>query len=194
MDRRIFPTNKEQIGANRFGLWLFLIALAILFAAALLAMLAIRLETSDWPDDLPPLPAMLWWSTGVLLASTATIQVAVWMQRRQRGKTVARLLAVGLALSIVFLVLQTLAWFDWVSSFNEAVRSREVHRMAQTGFLVLTGLHGAHIIGGLIPLALVVWYAAVRGVSTAALQSVSIYWHFLDVVWIILVLFMVLVL
>ncbi len=194
MDRRIFPTNQEQIGANRFGLWLFLIALAILFAAALLAMLAIRLETSDWPDDLPPLPAMLWWSTGVLLASTATIQVAVWMQRRQRGKTVARLLAVGLALSIVFLVLQTLAWFDWVSSFNEAVRSREVHRMAQTGFLVLTGLHGAHIIGGLIPLALVVWYAAVRGVSTAALQSVSIYWHFLDVVWIILVLFMLLVL
>ena len=194
MDRQIFPTNQEQLGANRFGLWLFLIALAILFAAALLAMLAIRLETTDWPDDLPPLPAMLWWSTGVLLASGATIQAAVWMQHRQRTRCVARLLVMGLALPVAFLVLQTLAWFDWVSAFNEVSRTDEVHRMAQTGFLVLTGLHGAHIIGGLIPLALVVWYAVVRGVSTTALHSVSIYWHFLDVVWIVLVLFMVLAL
>ena len=71
MGRRIFPSSHEALGANRFGLWLFLSALAILFAGALLAMLAIRLETEDWPSDLPPLPSLLWWSTGVLIASTA---------------------------------------------------------------------------------------------------------------------------
>ena len=194
MGRRIFPSSHEALGANRFGLWLFLSALAILFAGALLAMLAIRLETEDWPSDLPPLPSLLWWSTGVLIASTAMIQLAVLKWRRQERDVGRRLLILALALSIAFLVLQVLAWQEWTTAFQIASPPLETHRMAQTGFLVLIGLHGAHIIGGLIPLSLVVWYAAVRGTATSALDSVAIYWHFLDAIWLVLVVFMLLVL
>ena len=140
---------------------------------------------------LPPLPTMLWCSR--FCWHTHQIRAPSGCSVGNRTKALFGCWRWGWC-SIVFLVLQTVAWFDWMSSFNEVMRSREIRRMAQTGFLVLTGLHGAHIIGGLVPLALVVWYAAVRGVSTSALQSVSIYWHFLDVVWIILVLFMLLVL
>ena len=175
-------------------MWLFIGTLAILFAGALLAMLAIRLETEDWPTDLPPLPNLLWWSTGVLIASTISIQLAVRSWRRRRHDAVRRLLILSLILSLGFLVLQTLAWLDWVAAFNEAPQMIEVHRMAQTGFLVLTGLHAAHIIVGLIPLALVVWYALARRMVTSTLESVSVYWHFLDVIWIVLVLFMLFVL
>ena len=194
MGRQSFSNTQDQVGANRFGLWLFIGTLAIFFAGALLAMLAIRLETPQWPADLPPLPGLLWWSTGVLIASTVTIHLAVRSRRREQHDAVRRLLVVSLILSIVFLVLQTLAWLDWMSAFKEVSGTIELHRMAQTGFFVLTGLHAAHIIPGLIPLAVAVWYAVARGMVTSSLHGVSIYWHFLDAVWIVLVLFMLLVL
>lgn len=190
MVRQIFQTARDRAGANRFGLWLFLTALCVLFVAALLAMLAIRLETDDWPTDLPPLPGLIWLSTGLLLASTAMVQMAAWRCRRDRHGAARGLLVVALALAVAFLIVQSMAWLDWVGAFHDA----DMHRMAQSGFLILTGLHAAHVLGGLIPLSLVVWYAVVRGTVTSSLENMAVYWHFLDAVWIVLVLFMLCVL
>ena len=190
MGRNVFQTTSEQSGANRFGLWLFLSALAILFGAALLVMLAIRLEAVDWPDDLPPLPGVLWWSTGVLIASGVSMQWGVLASRKEQLPTMRVALSVSLCLALAFLLMQVIAWQEWTGSMRALTEQDEGHRLAGTGLLVLIGLHGAHIIAGLIPLAVVVWCALVRGVAAPLLRSTAIYWHFVDVIWFVLVIFM----
>ena len=189
MGRNVFRTTCEQSGANRFGLWLFLAALAILFGAALLVMLAIRLEAVNWPDDLPPLPGVLWLSTGVLIASGAGMQWGVLASRNDRLPAMRIALTGSLFLAIIFLLMQIVAWQEWTDSIRALSEQDEAHRLAGTGLLVLIGLHGAHIIAGLVPLAVVVWWVLVRGVAAPFLNSTVIYWHFVDVIWLALVIF-----
>ncbi len=194
MNRNVFATPEERARANRQGLWLFLSAVGILFGAAILVVLSIRMQAIGWPRNLPPLPATLWVSTGVLLGSGLAMQWAVIASRcRQMGELKLSLL-VALLLALCFLVLQAFAWFQWTEAVAEAGALQEEHRLAETGFLLLTGLHAAHIIGGLVPLALVAWAVVFRALVPASLQGTTIYWHFLSVAWICLVLFMVLVL
>ena len=189
MGRNVFRTTCEQSGANRFGLWLFLAALAILFAAALLVMLAIRLEAVRWPDVLPPLPGVLWLSTGVLIASGAAMQWGVLASKNDRLPAMRIALTGSLFLTIVFLFMQIIAWQEWTDAIRVLSEQDEGHRLAGTGLLVLIGLHGAHIIAGMIPLAVVVWWALVRGAAAPFLNSTVIYWHFVDVIWLALVIF-----
>jgi len=194
MGRNAFQTRQEQAGADRFGLWLFLSALAILFVAALLGMLAIRLEATNWPDDLPSLPLMLWLSTGVLVASGFTMQWAVRASSRNQRSPLCIALVMTLALAIVFLIMQAIAWQQWIGSIGDVSMQDESHRLAGTGLLVLIGLHGAHIIGGLIPIATVLWLVMVRGTAATMLNSTAIYWHFIEVIWFMLLVFMLFVL
>lgn len=174
-------------------MWLFLTALAVLFAAALLVVIVVRLQSDGWPDELPPLPTTLWISTGILLASAVSMQWSLIAIRSGRHRSCVAALVTTLLLAIVFLVLQTMAWFEWTSSLDQAGVLIATNQLAQSTFLVLTGLHAAHIIGGLIPLGLICWYAIIRSYSSqdhVAIRDTAMYWHFLDVVWILLVIFM----
>ena len=73
--------------AGRFGVWLFLISLGMLFGATLLGFLVIRIQNHDaWPKDLPGLPSLLWVSTLLLMLSSVTMQGAVGAARAQRQR------------------------------------------------------------------------------------------------------------
>ena len=178
-------------------MWLLLSSLAVLFASAILVVIVIRLQAQGWPASLPPLPATLWVSTGLLLASGICME---WGRRAiQRGRThrCTIALACTFVLAVGFLVLQTVAWFQWTSSVEEAGALRSTYQLASSTFLILTGLHAAHIIGGLVPLGLILWYALLRAYSAdvqVVIRDTAMYWHFLDVVWILLVVFMLIVL
>lgn len=185
-----FQSETDDRSARRFGLWLFLVALGILFAASLLVVITIRLQAHGWPTDLPPLPTVLWYSTAVLLASGLALQWAVIASRCGQLGEMRISLALSFLLAVAFLVLQWIAWFDWTEAIHEVTELTDEHRMARTGFFLLTGLHAAHVIGGLVPLAIVAWYGVARGVIARQLSNTAIYWHFLDAIWIVMVLFM----
>jgi heme/copper-type cytochrome/quinol oxidase subunit 3 len=194
MGRNVFHTSHEQAGANRFGLWIFLSTVAILFAAAMLGVLAIRMETANWPEHLPPLPPVLWGSMGVLVASGISMQWGIRASRRGHLSVVRVTLSSSFLLVIVFLIMQGIAWMDWSSSIEELSLFDAEHRLAGTGLLFLIGLHAVHVVGGLLPLAAVVWCAVVRGTVTSLLDSTAIYWHVLETLWCVLVVFMAVVL
>jgi len=178
-------------------MWLLLSSLAVLFASAVLVVLVVRLQSDGWSGSLPPLPATLWVSTGLLLTSGVCMEWGLRSIRRDRHRRCTIALACTFVLAVAFLVLQTVAWFQWTTSIEEAQTLLSTHQLASSTFLVLTGLHAAHIIGGLVPLGLILWYAVLRSYSAdehVAVRDTTMYWHFLDVVWILLVAFMVIVL
>ncbi len=182
LDPRSAPA---PLAMGRLGMRLLLLALGMLFAATLTGYLAIRGEAQAWPPPgVPRLPAALWISTLLIVLSSIAVQWAVRGIRRGLQAPLRNGLLVTTLLGVAFLVSQSINWFALVA----------VHFTARTnlyGFLfyLLTGLHAAHVIGGLVPLGLVTvraWRGAYTSASHTGVEYTATYWHFLDVVWVIL--------
>ena len=175
----------SMAGAGKFGMALFLASLTVLFAASLAGYLVVRARADAWPPpNAPSLPVGMWFSTILILASSVTIQGALSSVKRNRLGVVMGLLLVTTLIGVCFLVSQVANW-AWLISITSQV---------QTGlylftFYLLTGLHAAHVIGGLILLA-VVTARAFRGRYSSSFHPgvtyATMYWHFLDVVWLVM--------
>lgn len=191
MPRTPFADSRMQFRAGAFGIAVFLGSLGMLFAATLLAFFIVRLEIGrGWPD-LPPLPRILWGSTLTILFSSAALQRGLIWIRRGQADMLKRYLLVTLALGVLFLMLQTVAWLQWLPQAAQRWRESEEAglRFALTSFYVLTILHALHVIGGLIPMAVVATRAVRRRYSAAqhsGVQYMAMYWHFLGAVWLVL--------
>ena len=123
-------------------------------------------------------------ATIILVASSFTCQMGVWAIRRDDHTGFRRGIAVTLLLGILFLLMQA---YDYSVLFSEGL-SLSVNTFGTTYF-TLTGFHGAHVFGGALMLA-VVLYRAMAGQFTSKhhdmVEATSLYWHFVDVVWIFL--------
>ena len=169
---------------------LFLASVIMLFGATILGLLAIRLDSSDWPETLPGLPNVVWVSTVLLCLSSLTMQWSVVAARQGRRNPTRTAISLTLILGFAFLGLQTIAWFQWDAAVREMIEQAQAAQLALTGFHVLTAIHAAHVIGGIIPLAVITWCVfflswgldRYRGIHYTAM-----YWHCLDAIWIALV-------
>jgi cytochrome c oxidase subunit 3 len=158
------------------------LAVATSLFALFISAYAMRIQFGDW-QPLPE-PRLLTWNTAVLVASSLAMQWAVVAARRSDQAGVRKGLAVGGALAALFLLGQLLVW----QQLSEA--GYFVASSAATGFFyLLTAVHGAHVIGGLVAW----WRSATRARSKLPLPRLrlgvelcAIYWHFLLLVWIVL--------
>ena len=178
-------TGTRVPGVGVLGLSLFIASLTMVFGAAVVAYFVVRSRASEWP---PPgtaeLPAGLWLSTAFLLGVSLAIQSALGAIRRGAGPAFRRWLVAAFGLATAFLLSQ--AW-NW-QQFQLTDTRFDSHLFGFT-FYMLTGLHAAHVIGGWIALLFVVLRSRWDFYSRAGHQGVrlcAIYWHYLDVVWLIL--------
>ena len=167
------------------GLALFLASLAVLFAATIVAYLAVRMDAPDWPPPgMPGYPPLLWGSTLIMLASSVSMH---WALRGARSGD-ERALRVGMslttALAVAFLGTQILSW-NSLAEVNVTV-GRNLYAFT---FYMLTTLHALHVVCGLIPLLLTT-SRAFKGrygpESSMGVLLCAMYWHFLDAVWLVL--------
>jgi cytochrome c oxidase subunit 3 len=164
----------------RLGMWLALVAVVMLFAAFTSALVVRKGLGENWGST--PLPRLLWLNTVVLLASSATLEFS----RRALTAGAANRFVIWLnltaGLGILFLAGQVAAWRDL------AARGFYLATSASASFLyVLTATHGVHLAGGVLALGyLVVRASAIsRGEQRrSALDATAIYWHFMDGLWI----------
>jgi len=178
-------TTPAPLATGRLGMKILVLALSMLFAASIMGYMVIRLRATVWPPPgVPRLPGTLWISTLIIAISSFTMKGVVRAARadRQRALRVGMLLTT--LLGVAFLVSQTLNWFSLVAA-NLTARTN----LYGFTFYMLTGLHAAHVVGGVIPLG-VVTVRAFRGRSSSVLRPgveyCAIYWHFLAVVWVVL--------
>jgi cytochrome c oxidase subunit 3 len=180
------------IGNPVLGMLLFITSEVMFFAGLFAAYFNIRANTTPWPPlnpatdhpfELHILPIVLP-ATIILVISSFTCQFAVWAIRRDDRAGFIRNIAATLVLGIVFLGMQ--AW-DYLELAHEGITLSS--GVFGTTFYTLTGFHGAHVFGGVIMLA-VVLYRGMAGQFSAkhhdAVEATSLYWHFVDVVWILL--------
>jgi cytochrome c oxidase subunit 3 len=119
--------------------------------------------------------------TIVLVTSSFTMQFAVWAIRRGDQAAMRRWTAVTLLLGILFLAGQLYDYSILGFGIGDGVFG--------TVFYTTTGFHGAHVFGGTVGLTILL-ARAIQGQFSArnhvAVEAVSMYWHFVDVVWIAL--------
>ena len=170
-------------GAGRLGTWLLIASLSMLFGAALVGYLVIRVRTPEWPPPgSPALPNGVWVSTALLMALSALLVLAERAIRSDRVEILVRMLTVSNLLAVAFLASQVGCWMRMAADSVLPEQSLLVW-----GFYTLTFLHAAHVLAGLVPLILVTIRAR-SGLYTAAdhdgVHFVAMYWHFLLVTWI----------
>lgn len=175
-------------GAGKFTMALLIVALSVLFLASIAVFIIVRLMTQSqtgWPPPgFPAMPHTLWLSTIVILMCSGAIHWAIVQIRQNKRRPFIATLSVTLALALLFLGLQTYNWWEMIAQAGPKIFTGGVY---MGGFFVLTIMHALHVIGGLIPLIIVLYRATqyhyhhndYRGVEYCA-----IYWHFLDAVWI----------
>ncbi len=186
--RSPFSTPSAEIAAGTLGMRLFLASLGVLFGSSIIGYVAIRVLGIDEPLDMPPLPGGLWLSTVLLLVSSVTMQHALVAVRRGRLGTMRAALAATTALAIAFLAVQAVCWAAWAEPMRAAIGQTE-QRFLLTAFYVLTGLHALHVVGGLVPLTVITKRAASGRYSPerhAGVIYTAMYWHFLDGMWLVI--------
>lgn len=171
-------TSRLPLQTKQIGLLAFLGTVTMLFAGFTSAYI-VRRSAADWsPVDLP---SILWLNTGLLLLSSVFAEMARRAQRRWALPALKRWLTLTLILGILFLGGQFIAWRQLMD--RGVFMPTSPH---SSFFYLLTGVHGIHLLGGLIAL-LVVLVRTHRGVYTPYHAGVSlaiIYWHFVDILWV----------
>ncbi len=170
-------------GTGTFGMMLFLMSLTMLFAASLIAYGIIRSRV-EGIDVALPLP--LWFSTGVLVVSSAFLHYAVLSLRAGHLKAFKLGLLLAFLLGVAFCAIQAPGLYALVAQ-HEAAREGNVYLFALIVFLVV--VHGLHVIGGLLPMAVVLRKAFSEHYgpdNSEPVRRLTMYWHFLDGVWVVM--------
>jgi cytochrome c oxidase subunit 3 len=170
------------------GMILFITSEVMFFSGLFAAYFATRAANQPWPPEafkhtLDPLgPIML--ATILLITSSFTCQFAVWSIRKGDRKGFIRNISITFVLGIIFLGMQV---FDYSLLFGEGMTLGS--GPFGTTYFTLTGFHGAHVFGGVLMLGVILYRGMAGQFSSKhhdAVEAVSLYWHFVDVVWILL--------
>lgn len=186
MKQRITPFEdpRARTEAGVMGMLVFIVSLAMIFAATILGLVVVRIEDDGpWPPaGMPALPSLLALSTIVILVSSLTMWLTTRAIARDRQVEFRRWLWTTFALGIAFLVMQVAAWSQVIADELDFDR----HLYAWT-FYVLTALHALHVLGGIGPMAVVVRHAGrgrYRADQHRGVTYLAMYWHFLDLAWV----------
>jgi cytochrome c oxidase subunit 3 len=195
--RGVYVRDEDRVKAGSLGLVLFLMSLGMLFGGLVLIVLAVRIGDDAWPQDLPHLPWQVWVSTAAILGVSIAFAEAVAASRRASDVGIRIALATAAIMVAVFTGMQAWAWLDWYEQMPAIESVTQEHRIGIMSFWIFTTFHVAHVLGGLIPLGMIGWYAVFRTWTASRhglLHHTAVYWHFLDVVWIVLLVTMLVVL
>jgi heme/copper-type cytochrome/quinol oxidase subunit 3 len=165
-------------------MWVFLATDAMGFGGLLLVYAVLRVQATTWPDAGGRLDRTLAMGlTLVLLTSGATMTAGAAAARAGRRRRATRWLAVTVALGAAFLVGQGL-------EFRALATGRHLGLTADHAaslFYVIAGYHGLHVLAGIVLLgALTVKTARSAAAPPQAVQVASLYWQFVDAIWIVI--------
>ena len=138
------------------------------------------------------LPGVFYYSTAIILISSLTINMALVAARKNNFQQITLWLVITFALGIAFMITQYAAWTELYQ--NKIYFAGRQSNAAGSFLYVITGLHVAHLVGGLLYLIGIIVRSTKKQFDSEnylKLKLCAIYWHFLDILWIYLFVFLV---
>lgn len=183
-DANTIDQRSHEGNLNRLGFWIFLTAEFSLFGTLFAALLTLQ-HGGDYAGkmttELFELPLILI-MTFALLISSYTCGIAIYYMRREKEKLMMIWMIITVLLGAVFVGFEIYEFAHYVhEGVNLTIGSY------WSSFFILLGTHGAHVSLGIVWIICLLIQVAMRGLNkdnAPKLFIVSLYWHFLDVVWI----------
>ena len=180
--------QRKRIHPHKFTLWVGIASIVMMFAGLTSAYIVKRNQANWTTFDLP---LIFWFSTVVIILSSVTLQMSNVAFKQRNMIKYKWLVVFTLLLGVAFLVMQSIGFSElWKQGIT-------LTKNVSFSFLyVIVGLHGLHIVGGLI--ALIILFAKafnrkVRNYNILPLEVISTYWHFVDALWIYLLIFLMMI-
>lgn len=179
------PAAPTPAALNAMGMWLFLAALFMLFAAMLVGYLIIRITGTHSPElHTIQVPRLLYLSTAAVIGVSITMHLAVQHIRSAHLRKSREWLLASLLLSLGFVLVQVPAMLMLLRAHHQA-ETVGIYLYGLIYFLILT--HALHVVGGVAAMVWVVFHAyqgAYNEDRYLPVRNTALYWHFLDVIWI----------
>ncbi len=180
--------QRKKIHPHKFTLWVGIGSILMMFAGLTSAYIVKRNQANWLTFDLPQ---TFWYSTAAIVLSSLTIFLALRAFKEREMAKYRRLMSVTVILGMLFVALQALGfWQLWKGGIP-------LGKNVSYDFLyVIVGLHALHVVGGVI--ALLLQYARafsskIRNYNSVPVEITSTYWHFVDILWIYLLIFLILI-
>ena len=181
------PRKTLSMNPKKFMLWLFIATIVMLFAAMTSAYIVRKVE-GNWLDF--QLPGIFIWTTVIIVISSISMQWSFLQVRNDNLNSAKTGIGLTFILGGLFLIGQVMGWGSLVSEDVYFVGNP-----AGSFLYVLTGLHGIHLVAGLIFL-LVTFIAIskykVHSRNMVLMEMCITFWHFLGVLWVYLYIFLLL--
>jgi cytochrome c oxidase subunit 3 len=176
--------QKKRMHPHKFTLWVAIGSIVMMFAGLTSAFI-VKSNQSTWvPVEMP---RMFWFSTAVIIASSITMQMALRSFKQRNMQLYRLLIGATLLLGVAFIAMQ---WLGFQQLWAQ-------HITFQGGgagqFLyVIFGLHALHVAGGIVALLVMfikAYTSKTKLYSAVPAEVASIYWHFVDLLWLYLLVF-----
>jgi cytochrome c oxidase subunit 3 len=186
------PLTPESWG--KLGMWVFLAADAMSFGGLLAGYGALRHFSHDWPTPKQVLGInMTAGMTFILILSSWSMVLALASSRRGNLAKAKMWLLVTALGGLCFLGLQA---YEWTHLIHEGMTIRSNpwgSNLFGATFFILTGFHGCHVLAGVIYLLSTVAMVSRGGWRFAEIEITGLYWHFVDLIWILVFTFVYLI-
>jgi len=189
IDKNFNEIKPTGVNPVKFAVWLFIVSITMMFAAFTSAYI-VRREEGNWLDF--ALPNGLLVNTILLVVSSIVLQYGYFAAKKDNLKAVKIALFVTFALGVAFLVGQWNVWGELVN--NKVFFGGSDSNPAGSFIYVLTGVHGFHLITGLVYLLIILnstFRYKVHSKNLMHLEMCTTYWHFLGALWIYLYVFLI---
>lgn len=189
MNTTISNVQKSRLHPHKFTMWVAIASICMMFAGLTSAYIVKKSQ-----DNVIKvlLPNVFWWSTIAILVSSVTIHIAVKSIKAKEMQRYRLMLGITALLGVLFALMQ-------YKGFAQMGLSgvKFIGRASNPGasfLMVIIGLHALHVLGGVIALVtmyLRVYLAKNKSYNAVPVEVVATYWHFVDILWIYLLVFLI---
>ncbi len=181
------PLTPESWG--KLGMWVFLAGDAMSFGTLLAGYAIMRGNSANWPVPTEVLGISLTaFMTFLLICSSVTMVKGLDAIKRGDQAGLVKFLWLTVGGGVIFLGLQAYEWTHLIQVGLGLSANEWGDGLFGTTFYIITGFHGMHVTGGVIYLAVIAMRGA-KGVYSASnwneVEIAGLYWHFVDLVWIL---------
>lgn len=185
----VMNQTKKKLHPHKFTLWVAIASILMMFAGLTSAFI-VKSNLVGWKNI--EIPRIFWVSTAVILGSSLTMQMALRAFKQREMNQYRLLMGLTFVLGTLFVVLQ---WIGFQGLWNQGIRFTGSAGAGQFLYVIF-GLHAVHVIGGIVAL-LVMFIKAFAGkiklYSSVPVEVVATYWHFVDILWLYLLIFFLII-
>ena len=179
--------QRQRIHPHKFTLWVAIGSIIMMFAGLTSAYI-VKSNQAGW--QVVAMPRVFWYSTGTILLSSLLMQMALRSFKQREMKSYRLLLAGTFALGVAFVILQ---WTGFQQLWSSGVQFKGSSGGGQFLY-VIAGLHALHVLGGIIALMVMfvkAFFGNTKLYGSVPVELMATYWHFVDLLWIYLLVFFI---